>query len=409
MNFDDIIKEKLSGYHAPMEPGAWEAFKQNLGAPAATPFIGPMIGGIAASALILGVMIGATKLQPITADEPQALSSIEASQPAVDEHNNEATIRVTIPNHVPQEVHEIALTPINVSHEATEEPTTSTKEGTAVAAKDNTATTTPAPAEENPEPKASIPSMDFMAKGIQCAGSDITFSAKLDQAATVSWLFDGLTVKDGIQVSHAFDTPGDHEARMTVSTANGETYKLVKTIHIYEQPQAGMLAEVNTSDQCFGASINLNGHPGGNTYKWLLNGDTIGKGMTLDVQANKGVHNVAMLAINEAGCTAIERQQVRVEDAFELYLPQAFSASKADGINDEYAIAGLEDLASFHLKIMRLATGTTVYESNVKGAWDGTINGTVERPQKGEQFLVILVAVDRCGNAKEIQQTVTYF
>ena len=413
MNFDDIIKEKLSSYSAPEAPaGAWELLHQQMHIPAAKPataFQGPLISGIAATALLVGVMVGMSSQDP-RSESPDRASAATADVVQEINGSNASTAEAQATEHTPQEVHEIALLPAEGQSEQSNSDAAASPSMVSTDHSDKASAATDNSDTELVDDNVSkdVPALNFTAKGIQCAGSEITFSAELEEAATVSWLFDGLDVKDGLQVQHAFDTPGDHEARMTVTTADGAAYKLIKTIHVYEQPSAGMLTELKSTPSCFGAAISLNGHPSENTYKWLLNGDTVGKGQHLEVQAANGNHQVSMIAINAAGCTTLERQIITVEDDFELFLPTAFSPSKADGVNDEYTISGLDRLASFHLKIVRLSTGATVFESNTDATWDGTLNGTVERPQRGEQFLCILVAIDECGTAKEFQQTISY-
>lgn len=395
MNFDKIIKEKLEAFEGPFDPQAWPMLQSKLAAKPVS-FEVPLMSGIAASVVLGMLMVTMPNKGSQTYESSFEPYKIESSKTAFTNESLEVIFE-------PQEVHLISLNNIQP------EPVTSPKSNLGSSPNNDDIVQVEHTSARNEDSNSSTQAagdtkpMDFVAKGIQCVGTEIQFSARLTEEANVVWLFESVHVKDGLSVKHIFDTPGEHKVRMVVTFKNGYEQSLTKSITVFETPKSDFKIEFDDNLLCYKNESRLIGTPKDNTYKWLLNGDTVGIGDELSLRINPGVHNIGVLTINEDRCASFDMKSIKVEQGLGLYAPTAFNASDANGRNDEWTITGLSDLESYKLDIVRLSTNQIVYTSTENASWNGSILGTAERPLKGEAFLWILKGKDKCGNLFEIK------
>jgi hypothetical protein len=395
---DDIVKDKLDNYEAPFDAKAWNQLEPSIAGSSATPFFGPLVAGVAATVLLTSLFTSLPNMKP--SDDINLNSemiTIDHEIPVNISNENE----VLSDGHAPQEVHEITLSEGDLNttsikrladHQADKIDLVGQSELEANSFDGNIEHTNNANTILAHSHRA-----DFTAKGIQCANREIQFQAALESSASVTWIFDGIHVKEGLKTNFSFDTPGQHEARMTASFADGAEFKLVKKVMIYENPVAQFQFESDAQKECFKVPVRLSTTPVENTYKWLVDGDTVGKGAELSKSLNTGTHNVGMLAINKEGCTSYAMRAVLVESSLLIIPPLAFSPSDANGLNDVWSIVGLKSAEKFELKIFRLGSKSPIFESIDSPSWDGTISGSAERPRKGDVFEWVLIATDNCG------------
>lgn len=405
--FDDVISDKLSDYTAPNDPNAWNTVERALDGPSGNSFQKALISGVAASVVLGALFTTLPDIGPSTLPQDEVVEDLTTTtvEPAITGEQHAAYTEET--EHIPQEVHEIAFSSATTQVEEAVDQTSVTSEdpkrGTLQV--NNESHDAGSNVENANEASATVAttlsasSIDFKARGIQCPGSKITFTAVVsDEKAQIEWLFDGIHFSEGANVKMAFDEAGDlHEARMTVRYADGTSQTISKEIEIFATPTPDFTFETNANNDCFNQELILSATPSDNTYKWVLDGDSIGKGTQLSQLVESGNHNVGLLTINEYGCTSFDRMLVTVDEGLKVWMPSAFSPDN-DGLNDKWFPEGLEYVQSFELQIKRALDDVVVYTTKEMAPWDGSINGTAERAKFGEQYIYTVIMTDKCGN-----------
>jgi gliding motility-associated-like protein len=87
-------------------------------------------------------------------------------------------------------------------------------------------------------------------------------------------------------------------------------------------------------------------------------------------------YSVSLTVVNSFGCRDSIMKIVKVEDEFSIFIPNSFSPSKIDGINDIFKVTGIGYVTDdFELKIYdRL--GELVFKTNdITKGWDGSVKG----------------------------------
>lgn len=406
--FDDIIRKKLESYEASYDASSWSSVQQSLDTSSgSSTFQTALIAGVAANVLLGTLFVTLPNMEQDSGLTPVVTEEDVPTVGVSDE------VSAQFEEHVAQEAHEIVLA--SVEEAGSTKSTSVTTKVKTVSKKDDATDATPSP--KSPDTRevtsaqhVAAKRMDFSAKGIECVGSDVTFSAKLEDAAQVTWLFDGLTVKEGLSVVHSFDTPGVHETRMVVAFKDGTEQSMTKIIEIFETPSSMFYHSVQDNTKCSTVKLVLSGEPDSHTYRWLVDGDSVGRGTELSTQVTPGLHEIEMLVINEEGCTSLERHQVRVEGGIQVFPPNVFSPLSQDGRNDSWFITGLEGTNEFNIQIVRLQTNEVAFESNDPTfKWNGNIAGRNEMPRSGEVFIWKMNAIDDCGNLIQRQGNITIY
>jgi len=409
MNFDDIIKSKLESLESPANANAWTEFETKLNASQThVPFKAPLIGGIAAT-IALTVLF--TSLPDIKANKLETPVEEQEDIELFADPIKESESDFSMIEHSPQEEHiiklniideEIALTVLSGSDAANNSGSLIEKKA------ENNSIENDFDNESFANISNRIENINFSANGIQCPSSEITFTAELEKAADVTWIFDGVTVKSGLQVTHIFEDAGEYIASMIVKFNDGFEQSLTQSIEVYSNPKAEFEIINNTSDLCLDPTLEFAGTPGSNTYKWVLDGDTVAKGAKASAVVSKDLHTVGMHTINEWGCTSYESRSIKVESGLELQIPTAFSPTRADGLNDTWMPVGLDKLNSFHIEIRRVSSNQVVFETSEMITWDGSLRGSSEPIAIGEVFTYLITATDQCGKTKQYTNIIRY-
>ncbi len=410
MKFDDIIKQKLESYQAPTDANAWKEFESFFSKPVQkTPFSGPLISGIAATILMTVLF---TTLPNIKSDSIESDRIVESDIELIDTSIESTTDNEIneIMEHIAQEAHAIPLMVLGSEPDSKKEETETAQSINADIEPDNDLQLIDASAEQltNEIKSHRHEEINFTAKGIQCPNSTITFTAQLNKEANVTWVFDGLEVKNGLQVKHTFKVAREHAARMIVKFNDGYEQSITQGIEVYDTPTANFEMSTISNESCFDQMIELKGTPNSNTYKWVIDGDTAGKGIEFSKAVSRDLHTVGMHTINQWGCTSYQDKSKRVESGLRLDIPTAFSPTRQDGLNDTWRIEGLNNVTKFYVKVTRVNTNQVVFESNESLEWDGTIQGSADRIEAGEVFTYQVTASDVCGRTKQFSNTIRY-
>lgn len=417
--FDDIIKTKLEQHEFAYDPSRWDSLSaamsdSGVSATTATSFKTSLIGGIAATALMSAVMIGAPSLSTDerTTEKQHSLSESskikETSSPVEksDEHAPAANFEV-------QKEHEIVLVELKKQdkgnnkigqasdgNKSNELDIKSSPSNIITETLDND---TPA---ESPDGNPGL-AIDFIAKGVQCEGKVVSFHAIAETEGAIQWIIDDVYVLEGEKTDFSFDSPGDHTVRMIFRRSNNRTSDIVKQVTIYERPKIDILLTDEITDDCFNRKVNFKASPNNHRHSWTLNGELSSSESEFSSLLNQGWYDIALSAISERGCTNKVTTSYNVEGGTTIFLPSAFSPTKQDGLNDTYLPANLDKMASFSLKVTRSSTLKVAYETSELRPWDGSIMNTSEMARTGELFMVEVVATDHCGNTQSFAQQLT--
>ncbi len=94
------------------------------------------------------------------------------------------------------------------------------------------------------------------------------------------------------------------------------------------------------------------------------------------VYENIGSYDVSLMVTNSFGCKDTVTKTLTVEDDLVLYIPNAFSPSEQDDVNDVFKIQGTGFLTDTFEMFIYDRWGTLVFKTNdVTKGWDGSIKG----------------------------------
>lgn len=403
--FDKIIADKLNQVDYPVDHGMWDAIESSLGkAPSATSnevnFMPSFIAGSAVTAVIVSVL----SIMPVgEAEHPVSYLTERHEVTAVTEDDVPSHPSAPAIIHTAQEEHEIELihelsvtqmelSPVTEKTASSEQPPTY---------KENSAPhTTDAPTEV----KAVADQVSFRAIGIQCVGSTVQFKAASNAGVAIKWIIDGVHVLEGAATEYTFDVAGDHEVVM-LSGGNGKSVSNKRVIQIYERPEGALSFAVEGNNQCFGQTVQLKADPGANTYTWSIAQQEI-NGSSSQVRLGRGSYSTDVHIVNEHGCTSQQNILVNVEGGLEIYIPNSFSPNN-DGNNDAWLPVGLEKCNAHSIQVFRAKDNALVFETTEGSAWNGSIAGSGDLPQRGEQFIYRVIAEDACGEQQELKGRIT--
>jgi len=404
--FDKIIASKLSSDDYPINEGMWQAIESQLAAPSVPAQGGGLKAsfwsGVAATTLLVSVM----NLAPGSVEHNTVPAAFEQTEVTAVEDNTsfenvQAVESTTSTAHIPQRSHEIALKSADLNR-ADIESGLVLKKIVPVSSKEDSET------QEEPSSElmvsSSVQELTIRANGIECPGSEVTFSVAEGQSGTFRWVIDGVYVIEGSQAKHTFQESGSHEVLLLAETENGPI-RTKRVIDIYENPMSQATAVVGSHANCFAQPVQLHATPGGQTYKWTTS-KVNAQGANANLMLPRGEYDIVLQTINEHGCTSTQNVFVRVESGLEVFAPNSFSPNN-DGKNDTWAPVGLERCAAHSVQVFRARDNALVFETTNAEAWNGSLNGVTERLQRGETFLYRIQMTDDCGTEKEMSGRIT--
>ncbi len=204
--------------------------------------------------------------------------------------------------------------------------------------------------------------------------------------ATMTWHFDDGDVATTLaSANHEYTVAGTYHPWLEVVDVNGCITRdsLISPVIIYATPYASFYVEPpvailpSTTFDFTNETIN------GADYYWTFS--FYGNSHALDTAFSfpeevAASYNVWLYASNQYGCIDSTYRQVIVEQAIDVYIPNAFTPDY-DGINDVWQIQGLGfEYEGFSAQVFD-RWGTVVYDStDPYGAWTGSF-------QNGEHFV----------------------
>jgi gliding motility-associated-like protein len=156
----------------------------------------------------------------------------------------------------------------------------------------------------------------------QCQGTPINFTststiAPPNTITNYSWNFGGGNTASGPNASHVFNTPGNNNVTLTVTTSLGCSDSITLPVRVYANP----VANFTQQDVCFGNVMNFtNTSTVASTdtitgYLWAFgNGNTSTATNPTQNYASPGSYNVTLITTSTGGCSHVVTQQVNVYD-----------------------------------------------------------------------------------------------
>ena len=238
----------------------------------------------------------------------------------------------------------------------------------------------------NPTPVISM--FSSKDRGCEVFCTDIN-ATSVPTSTNCQWRFSNNLAYGGCSnPNFCFPTHGVYGATLTVTDVNGCVDSLKNNAFITVDPNpiadfnwspnnpTVLINEVSFTDQ---SSVGLPF----NSWFWNF-GDTFGPlgNDTSRIQNpshiydNPFSYSVSLAVVNSFGCRDSVMKIVKVEDEFSIFIPNSFSPSKIDGVNDVFKITGIGYVTDdFELKIYdRL--GELVFKTNdITKGWDGSVKG----------------------------------
>ena len=412
-SFDDIIKEKLESQEYAFNEAAWIRLEKELPAPksvGSNSFKTSLYAGVGVSAIFaLALSIPSS----LSTSEKEVKDGKMASQNEITLTGSFQEEKISTASFTPQEEHEIELLAIQQKSNSIKiksEKSSGTKLTTDSDKNTGNTGNTAVSNKNDLVFDESHVTVDFVASGIQCEGKAVKFQANESiTRGEVQWIIDDVYVLNGNKAEYKLEMPGEHKAQMIYRNSKGETKDVVKLISIYETPKIDLNITSESELTCFNRAVTFSALPSNNTYKWQLNGESIGSNAEFEKRLKAGWYNIELTSINEFGCSNTEKTSYEVGDGLIIFTPTSFTPNRADGTNDTWFPVNLDKMTSFSVKVIRLANSEVAFETSELKPWDGTIMKSGQRVRSGELFLAQIIATDECGKTQKFQQQITIF
>ena len=242
-------------------------------------------------------------------------------------------------------------------------------------------------------------SADFYFEGI-CVNNPTTF---FNTSVSLGSIINFLTwdLGNGFKyysdsVLYSYEIAGDYQVSLFIETAAGCKDSIIKTITVFENPNANFNYNPSTistlNPEINFVNTSLNATP----YLWNF-GDSIYS--TLEnpshIYDNPGLYDVILIVVDSNNCVDSVMHGITMYYDFVLYLPSAFTPN-VDGINDQFGPQGLrmEEYKSYLFYIYN-QWGEIIFETeDINELWDGS------NSQSGS-YAWSIVIVDEIGKKRK--------
>ncbi len=224
-------------------------------------------------------------------------------------------------------------------------------------------------------------------------------------SASCSWLFsNNIAYGQCNSTGFVFPVHGIYDATLSVIDVNGCPATLTQTAYVIVDPKplpdfsnlptnpTVLINEVSFSDN---SSVGLpikNRHWIFGDYFLSEQNDTSNIQNPSHVYENAATYTVTLVVTNNFGCKDEVTKLVIVEQEFALFIPNAFTPSKAEGRNDVFIPQGIGFLADSFEMLIYDRWGTLIYKTtDITKGWDGSIKGSGKLAEQGVYVYKIFV------------------
>ena len=216
-----------------------------------------------------------------------------------------------------------------------------------------------------------------------CAPHCTAFNVQAPAGTTIFYdLGDGTELQGGLALEHCYSSAGGYTITITATDAAGcaSFITLADGVLVFPSPVAAFTADppVTTIEEPEVRFID--GSSGAQAWAWTF-GDAAGSSSDerspVFTYTEVDCHAVTLTVTGANGCTDTAGALVCVEDAFAVYVPNAFSPN-GDGINDAFGLlTTVGDPREFELLVFD-RWGRTLFRGLAPDMrWDGTVGGTL--------------------------------
>ncbi len=212
-----------------------------------------------------------------------------------------------------------------------------------------------------------------------CAPLCVSFEADDLGAVSYTWNFGDGASGEGIAIDHCF-AAGDHAVSLSVAPLDGDprcpaSITLVDPIHAWALPVARFSTDPNTITMDAPLVHFIDESSGASNLLWHF--DAFEDSTSTDLSPSitfpgVGCYTVVLEVMNSQGCSAETARDVCVEDAFSVWVPNAFTPNN-DGINDNFfLVTSVRDPSQFELLIFDRWGGQLFAADRPATHWDGS-------------------------------------
>jgi gliding motility-associated-like protein len=210
-----------------------------------------------------------------------------------------------------------------------------------------------------------------------------------------------------------YNTPGLYNVKLTATSDKQCTSTMTKNnmIETYKNPIAQFIASPNPVS-VYDPKIHLNDQSTPDVKSWSWD---FGDGMKQTLFTKDASHTypkeipytytIKLVVFNTNGCKDSTEHPLEVRPDFIFYIPNAFSPSNADGINDTFFGKGV-GIADYHIWIFD-RWGNMIFDTpTINKGWDGHANGGADISQQ-DVYVWKVKLKDVFGKTHDYTGTVT--
>ena len=184
--------------------------------------------------------------------------------------------------------------------------------------------------------------------------------------------------------SHCFDNSGLYDISLTVTSSNGcsKTYTNLDMIHVYPNPTAEFISNVEETDILNPIVDFTNLSSNANSYEWNFGSLTTSTLTNPSYTYNQeGIYSTTLTATNQYGCKDVAINDIIVNGIFTFYAPNTFTPNE-DNKNDIFLPLGVGwDSEKYQLDIFDRWGNYCFTTKEVGQGWDGKANKGSETAQ----------------------------
>ena len=226
-----------------------------------------------------------------------------------------------------------------------------------------------------------MPIADFAINDtLGCIPLEISFTNKSLYADSYVWNLSTNEILTDTNPTYVFTEPRSYSIILTANSVNGcsNTVSYYNLIKASKRPKMDFDFTPNPALTSTPLVHFYSTTVGADKIYWICNDynftDSIYK--TSLAMPDTGVHEMTLVAMTADGCIDSLTRPIRVEGDFLLYVPNAFTPSNQDGLNDKFIpVTEYMDYKTFTMRIFDRWGNEIYFTDDAKKGWDGLVRG----------------------------------